>query len=910
MSEYWVQIDHLINQALELESKKRASYIKEQCGTNKELLRETLDYLASIEKAEADSFLESSLISSNTFSTEVLSQLNDSNHEFIKGKRIGPYEIKRLLGEGGMGAVYLAERVDGQFEQKVAIKFLRGGFYSLYLRERFSQEKVILSKLEHPNITRLLDGGITEENSPYLVMEFVEGVPLQKYIDETQLKLDARIGLFRQICDAVQHAHSRLIVHRDLKPDNILVTAEGEVKVTDFGIGKLLTSDNELQHSDVTREGQFLGSLDYAAPEHFEKNETTVRTDIYGLGLLLYYLITDKKAFDFKGDSMDQVRRAILQQLPDRPSLHQKESIGSISKDLEAVVLKALRKDPAERYNSVIHLQEDIRNYQHKRPVSARKGTFRYRTRKFVQRNAVRIGTTVLLAGIVLGATSYHLKQLTIEHNLAKQEAEKVTQIKNLMIDIFSANNPSAASFASKDLTVSQAMVLGLEHVNEHIAQNPEVYTELSSAIGATLTNIEDYENAHKAYMFSLNQTAEYYGKTSLEYSSALASVASMLSSADSLNRAREFIEESIEVTQAAENATILDVANRYGIYGLILGKTGDFDSARIMLEKADSLFIDGGHRRTIQRNNNLSNLGDLYIRLRNYEEAENALKESTAFYETVYDSLHVSVVTNIGKLGTLYSTMGKNRMAEEYFLRALELREQIYGEISSFTAALHASLFINYRILDDIDKALYHATRQVEITEVVYGDQNYNYSQALNNYALALRSKGNLNEAEEYFTESIRIKESILPENSAYLAIGYYNMADLYYATGRYSESLKLFERVLEIDTAIYGEDHPEIAIDLNRVAMVQREMGNFAGALQTFQRAGEIFNQHYPETHYRVAEYNMELGKMYVMQNQKLSALTHLNRALELYLQNYDETHSFVQTTQEYLQLAQSLP
>lgn len=910
MSEYWVQMDHLIDQALALEPGERVLFIKEQCGSNKKLLQETLDYLSFIEKAEEDSFLEPNSIHSDTFSSEVLSQLSHADSlEQIKGKQIGPYVIKSLLGEGGMGVVYLAEREDGQFEQKVAIKFLKGGFYSLYLLERFEQEKIILSRLEHPNITRLLDGGITDDNSPYLIMEFVEGVPIQQFCRENNLKLKARIDLFLQICDAVQHAHSKLIVHRDLKPDNILVTPKGKTKVTDFGIGKLLTSEKDLQHANVTKEGQFLGSLNYSAPEQFEKNETTVKTDIYGLGLLLYLLITDEKAFDFEGDSLEVARRTILQQQPTRPSLLQKTAVGTISKDLEAIVLKALRKDPSERYNSVIHLQADLENYLFKRPVLARKGTFQYRTKKFVQRNSLRIGITVLLIGLMLGGISYHLRTLTVEHNLAREEAEKVTLIKNLMIDIFSANNPRAISFAGKDLTVSQAMVLGLEHVTENVDQNPEVYTELSTAIGNTLTNIEDYENAYTAYMFSLNQTAAHKGTSSIEYSSMLATVASFMRSADSLDRAVEFIEESIEVVNSAENATEMDIANRYGIYGFILGRKGEFEQAKITLEMADSLYVAGNYAETLPRHRSLANLADLYTRLRNYEEAESALTTSTQYFESVYDSLHVDIVTNITKLGTLYSNMGENRLAEEYLLRGLDLRSQIYGQNSSYTAQSHSSLFINYRILGELDKALYHASKQIEISEIIYGDQSLNYSQALNNYALALQENGNLEEAEEYFATSLQIKEDNLPGNSAYLGVGYYNMANLYYLTGRYSESLTLFERVLEIDTSIFGENHAEIAIDLSKVAMVQRDMGNFEAAGGTFQKAGEIFSQSYPENHYRVAEYHMELGKMYYMQNIKSSALDNLNRALDIFLNNFDETHKSVQSTQEYIELTHQL-
>lgn len=909
MSQYWVQIDTLINQALDLESGQRIPFIRERCGSDTELLRETLEYLTYIEKAEKESFLESGTIRPDLFNQEVLSQLGLDSLDHIIGQRIGPWVIKELLGEGGMGAVYLAEREDGQFEQKVAVKFLRSGFYSLYLRERFNQEKVILSRLEHPNITRLLDGGITEDNTPYLIMEFVKGSPIQDYCRKNELKLNARIELFLQICEAVEHAHSRLVVHRDLKPDNILVTTEGEVKVTDFGIGKLLTPEKELQNPDITREGHFLGSLNYSAPEQFLTNESTVRTDIYGLGLLLYSLITDEKAFDLKTNSLEQVRHAILHEEAVRPSQIQKSAIGPVSRDLEAIVLKAIRKNPADRYSSVIHLQEDIKNYMMKRPVAARKGTIQYRAKKFIQRNSLRIGVTLLLSVVMTGATFYHLKQLRYEHDLAKAEAEKVSQIKNLMIDIFSVNNPRASVFAGVDLTVSEAMVLGLEQVRENIEQNPEVYTELASAIGFTLLNIEDYENSYQAYMLSLDQTIETFGKNSIEYSSALASLASLMEKADSLEQAQIYIEEALQVTQRAENATDLDLANRYGIYGFILGKRGEFEKAKMMLEKAEKHYLAGGYAETVPRYNTLSNLADLNIRLQNFEEAEEMLRHSTRFYESVYDSLHYNVASNVSKLGTLYRTMGRHREAETYMLRALSLMEQIYGGISSYAANIHGGLAINYRTLGEIEKALHHTEKQLEIHEIIFGKQSYSYSQALNNYALAVQDLGDLEKAEELHAESIRIKELILPEYSANLGIGYYNMGALLYTMERYSDALVYFERVVDIDTTIYGEEHAEIALDLNRLAMVHREMGNFLEAESFFTKAGKLFQQHYPESHYRVGEYHRELGKLYLMQKKEPLALEHLNRALDIFLQNFDEDHSSTQMTREYIQLSQNL-
>lgn len=910
MKKYWKKIDELINQSLTMDPKDRVSFIRDSCSNNDELLKEAISYLSFIEKAEDDKFLEADLISSDTFTNEISSILNrDDELKHIIGKKIGPYEIKRLLGEGGMGAVYFAERVDGEFNQNVAIKFLRSGFYSLYLRERFNREKKILSRLNHPNITGLLDGGITKDGSPYFIMEFINGQPIDLYCEEHKLRLPERLALFTQICDAVQHAHAKLVVHRDLKPDNILVTPERNVKAMDFGIAKLLSPDPDEDSTMATQEGHIVASLDFAAPEQLEHAEPTVKTDVYGLGALLYLLTTAERVFDFKGKSILEIRETIVNKLPDRPKDHEKPEIGIISKDLEAIILKALRKDPNERYTSAIHLQEDIKRYQQNLPVLARKGTVRYRTNKFIKRNLYSITATILILISITAFTWYHLNQLTKERNIATAEAEKVTQIKDLMIDIFSANNPRSASFSNTNLTVSQALSMGLGQVTENISQNPEVYMELLSAIGTTLTNIEDYDNAYTAYNIALDETEAYHGNNSAEYSIALANMSNLMTKADSLEQAITFIEESINVALIAENATKIDLANRYGIYGYILGRLGNFEQARLNLMKADSLYISNNFAETIPRYNNMSNLADLNISLRNYDEAETALTQSIQFYESIYDSLHVNIVTNISKLGHLYSRMSKNRLAEEYLLRALELRTQSYGEMSSYAATIHSYLFTNYRVLDEPDKALYHANQQTKITKEVYGDQSLNYGQALNNRGLALQVNNNYVDAEQDFRESIRIKEINLPANSPYLGVTYYNMANLLRAMEQYSEALDLFQKVLDIDIENYGEDHPEIAINLNKIAVTQRDMGNTEDALVTFKKAEKIFLDKYPDTHYRIAEFHMDIGMLFHMEQSPETALSHFQKALQIYQHNFDESHSSVLEAEKWVRELSSL-
>ena len=236
----WEEVNRLIDQALEIAKKERIAFLEKQCGGNLDLLAEAKDYLGFIEQAEEDDYLEATTFTRSKIIQKIREEtLKDSRATPVTGRQIGHYKVTKELGEGGMGCVYLAERADGEFEQQVAIKFLRG-YYSPSMRDRFGREKQILARLNHPNIAGLLDGGITDDGTPYMIMEYVDGTPVDTYCRDHSLKLKERLGLFLQICSAVQHAHSKLVIHRDLKPQNIFVTEEGRVKVMDFGIGKFL----------------------------------------------------------------------------------------------------------------------------------------------------------------------------------------------------------------------------------------------------------------------------------------------------------------------------------------------------------------------------------------------------------------------------------------------------------------------------------------------------------------------------------------------------------------------------------------------------------------------------------------------------------------------------------------------
>jgi eukaryotic-like serine/threonine-protein kinase len=424
--ERWQQIKAIVNDALEREPGERAQFLAQACGGDAALRAEVDSLLAHEQPAE--DFIEQPAFELPTTLT------THGNGRPEPARRIGPYKLVREIGHGGMGAVWLAVR-DDEFRKQVAVKLIKRGMDSDFILRRFRTERQILASLDHPNIARLLDGGTTDDGSPYLVMEYAEGQPIADYCDRHKLTTAERLRLFRDVCAAVHYAHQRLVVHRDLKPSNIIVTKDGAVKLLDFGIAKLLTPEMSSQTLDPTAPELRLMTPEYASPEQVRGEPITTASDVYSLGVVLYELLTGHRPYRLKSRAPHEVMRAVCDSEPERPStaVTREETVSAgesavtltpetVSKtrdgqpaalrrrlkgDIDNIVLMALRKEPQRRYASVEQFSEDIRRHLDGLPVIARKSTLGYRASKFVRRNRLAVGAAALVlvtlvAGIVL----------------------------------------------------------------------------------------------------------------------------------------------------------------------------------------------------------------------------------------------------------------------------------------------------------------------------------------------------------------------------------------------------------------------------------------------------------------------------------------------------------------------------
>jgi hypothetical protein len=412
----WRRLEALFDEAMDLPDGERRGFLDEACAGDPELRRELAALIASAPTAGAALreavAAEVQLLASAAVTAQV-------------GRRIGPFRLIRLLGEGGMGAVYLGERDDAQFAHQVAIKILAHAVGSPQAIARFRDERQILAGLKHPHIVRLLDGGSTDDQLPYLVMEHIEGTTITRYAHDHALAVRARVALVRQVCAALQYAHQNLVVHRDIKPSNILVDAAGVPKVLDFGIAKLLAPVASFEREARTRTGFAMFTPEYASPEQARGDAVSTATDVYSVGAVLYEMIAGQPPHRTAGSALE-VLRVICEVDPPRPSAVAPDARRrELAGDLDNIILKALHKEPARRYASVEQLADDLGRFLDGLPVAARTATLGYRARKFARRNKGVVVATTLVAATLLGATGVSLRQAhRADEQAARAEVE------------------------------------------------------------------------------------------------------------------------------------------------------------------------------------------------------------------------------------------------------------------------------------------------------------------------------------------------------------------------------------------------------------------------------------------------------------------------------------------------------
>ncbi|MCB9914913.1 MAG: serine/threonine protein kinase [Planctomycetes bacterium] len=505
-SQRWMRVRERVEELLELDGDARAARLAAIASLDPELAAE----VARLVERDGDAPVDATPVAApyeRLFGADALAP----------GTRLGAYRIVAELGAGGMGAVYRAERADDEFEKAVAIKLVKRGMDSAEVLERFRKERQVLADLEHPGIARLLDGGVSPDGRPYLVMEYVEGEPIDAWCDRVRPPLDARLRLFQQICRAVHHAHQRLVVHRDLKPSNVLVDAAGEPKLLDFGVAKVLSAD-EHDATELTAEHAFLGTPSYASPEQLRGERVTTASDVYSLGVLLYRLLTGRRPYELSQVSREEGRRIVCEVEPTRPSRAPVAAPadaavprGRLTGDLDNIVMTALRKEPGRRYASAAQLAEDLERHLDGLPVLARPSTLGYRVGKFVRRNPVGVLSSAallvtLVAGLVTSSRLY--VEAAAANDAATRRFEDVRRMAATFIfDISGEIGPLEGRVEARTRIVAAALEY-LDRLAAEADDDPRVLDELARAYlqlgdlqgGGTSANLGDRAAARASY--------------------------------------------------------------------------------------------------------------------------------------------------------------------------------------------------------------------------------------------------------------------------------------------------------------------------------------------------------------------------------------------------------------------------
>jgi len=794
----WEQISSIVDRALDLEPDEQLAFVQDVCGDDDALKANVIHFLDSIEPSDGlwDKMVESGSVLVNEITSSDVDI--DNTPLFSPLKQAGPYRVIELIARGGMGNVYLAERSDGQFDRTVAIKILRHELSSKSHVDRFSAERNILSGLEHPNIARLYDGGITDDNRPYLVMEYVDGVPITTYCKKNSCTLNEKLELFKQVCKAVEYAHRNLIVHRDLKPDNILVKQDGTVKILDFGIAKIL--DEELTPDKLvqTKENLHMLSIQYAAPEQVTLEKITTATDVYALGLLLYEMITGRPPFDLKGKNLKEAEQTIRFEIPEKPSARISDSGLSrkVKGDLDAIMLKALRKEPEYRHQTADQFLDDIDRFLTGRPVLAQKESMLYRTKKFILRRPVIPTSIIFILFAIWGyifTLQQHADQLEVERNIALSEALRAEQISDFLINMFQEADPFSSS---KDITVREMLDRGTDQVLEDgLIEDPVVRAKFMETLGNVYRRLGALDKAEQLLMEAIQIRRSLYGSMHLEIASSLSRIGSLLTDQGNYVDAVETLREALTIQQE---------------------------------------LLGDDHHDTVDTMNNLANA----------LQSSNRMNESELLYRKIisinrnHEDRQEYLATNLTSLGNLLSKQQNYTEAEELLHEALEIRQRILGREHPRTAVTLNNLAQMLRRSGSAESAEPLLRESIEIRKITLGDDHPSVAIGINNLALALRDMGRFDEAEPLFRESLERRINHFGEEHPATGIAYYNLAGLKNRIERYQEAEELSRKALQIWTVTFRPDH----INLARVRDI---LAQSLIALNYFSEAEELLKE-----------------------------------------------------------------
>ncbi|HRI03759.1 MAG TPA: serine/threonine-protein kinase [Pyrinomonadaceae bacterium] len=811
----WENLKEIFASALDLDESKRAAFIAERCGDDKELLSEIESWLASY--TESEDFIETPVFS--------YSEIIDEAPQTI-GKQFGTYRIIRELGFGGMGAVFLAERTDGEFEQKVAIKVIRQTIAESHMVERFRRERQILASLNHPNIAKLLDGGVSENAEPFLVMEYVDGLSIGKFADAKNLNIREKLGLFLKVSAAVAYAHRNLIVHRDIKPGNILVTDDGEPKLLDFGLAKL-ADDGLATDAEQTQTAFRALTPAYASPEQIQGGQITTASDIYSLGVVLYELLTGERPFNPEGKTLDEIVRTSGLREPVPPS-----HLGHASQlngDLDNIILTALRQEPARRYQSVEQFASDIRSHLDDRPVSARPNTVSYRFSKFVSRNRLGVAAAALVfISVIAGLTA------TIwQYRQAKREKEKAENVNAFLEETLRYSNPflSPLKKSGRETTVNEVLDEAARRLeNGEFDNDPDLKMELERTIASTFFGQGNYVRARQHMEQYVNLVRQAYGADDPKFISASVIWGGLLFSKGDMEEAETVYREFLpRLRSAYAKGSIAPniMADHLNNFAYLRRTQGDSHEAEALfresLEIAPRLNDTDRQALAITRCTLASTIADQGRFGEALQTAREAVDDYRARGET--DTPGYGFALNI--YGGFLTETGNFAEADA----ALTEASALFSKYLSSTNLWIGDNLRNQAVLFERQKKYDLAVARADAAAKIYLDnfgKHYdNYPTVLIAKGLSITHSGYAKDGEKLLQEAVELRNSSLPAGHFWVAAANGALGECLLVQKRFPEAERLLKQSFESLLVSQEAGSPRLEIARERLITLYRAIG-----------------------------------------------------------------------------------
>jgi len=756
-------------------------------------------------------------------------------HASLPGMRVGPYRLLRMIGEGGMGQVWLAERADGLFERRVALKLLHPGLAGSSLRIRFDRERQILASLGHEHVARLLDAGVAGDGQPYLALEYVEGQNITEYATQRKLTVVQKLTLFLQVCSAVSHAHASLVVHRDLKPSNIMVTPGGAVRLLDFGIAKLLDPPGRDVTNETTRTGTRAFTLHYAAPEQIRGEQVTTGTDVYSLGVVLYELLTGRKPYRIKRDTDAEWEEAIISAEPARPSAmargrtdlvtrSERRLARVLSGDLDNITLKALRKRPDDRYMSVEALTADLRRYLNGRPVEAHAHSYRYRLGKYIRRNAVQIG---LVLGVIalLGSALYIV---TSKGREARAEAQRAQAMHDFVIGLFEQAGQEAGPSNSVD--IRQLLDAGVRRTKTEFASQPIVRAELFALIARMHLRLGDFTQAiavldqQKSALFKAPQTVQI---------ESLQLRGDALRQLGQPERCRDLLLAHEDALDESDDAGRRDSADYQSVLGRCERSLQNLSAARTHFQhalKLRELLGDAG----AEQAESLEDLAALEADAGHSKVALAGMLGALQRLSTTHNEQGPVAVSIWLELGSLYRDAGSSIAAENAYRTAERLALGLYGSGHPTTIDAEtrlAAIYVDQGKLDLAEPLFAEAEQQLTR---LYGPNYPDLGSTDNSLGIIAWERGDVATAERRLRRALQ-----LWAQSPRLPGGFFNLAMVLHSAGRDADAEPLAQRALTLREQQFGLKHGMVGVSLRQLGEIKLAQSDLSAAEPLLLRA-----------------------------------------------------------------------